>query len=161
MVLLVFVVDDDVVELGDQLRAGSGEGEDFEVAGQGSVGAVQGAPHPVRVVPPAGEAAVGGVLPRRPLPRTGCVPDPIDGRGGPDAGGDRAVQGADRRRAGLVHPTAANWRAALSTWGPTSARSPSRSSNAGARSSRTGLRPWNQACATAGVSRSVIRRAAR
>lgn len=35
MVLLVFVVDDDVVELGDQLRAGSGEGEDFEVAGQG------------------------------------------------------------------------------------------------------------------------------
>ena len=43
------------------------------------------------------------------------------------------------------HPAAANARAAARTSGPTCSRSPSRSSRAGATSSRRGFMPWNHA----------------
>jgi hypothetical protein len=77
-VRVVFVVDNDVVEVRDQLWARAGERKDLEVAGQRADGTVQSAPHPVGVVPAAGEAPISGMLPWGPVPRVGCVTDPVD-----------------------------------------------------------------------------------
>jgi hypothetical protein len=140
-VRVVFVVDNDVVEVRDQLRARAGERKDLEVAGQRADGTVQSAPHPVGVVPAAGEAPISGMLPWGPVPRVGCVTDPVDVGAVTLDGVDWPLRGVQWCGVGLAHPTAANWRAAARTWGPMSARSPSRSNSAGARSSRMGLRP--------------------
>lgn len=71
---------------------------------------------------------------RRPRRRRGCS--------------DITARDPDQRRVRCVHPTAVNCRAAARTFGPTSGRSPSRSS-AGGRSSRSGFRPGSQVWATA------------
>jgi hypothetical protein len=52
-----------------ELRIGAREGKHLQVAGQPTLPHVHAPPHAVRVVASTGEAAVLGVLPRRPRPR--------------------------------------------------------------------------------------------
>ena len=110
----------------------------------------RGIQHPVGalgIVPATGEAPPFGVLPRDQPPWIGRNPYPE--RLGWPRGGRQAAVGSQ------AHAPALNARAAASSWGPTSSRSPSRSSRAGLRSSSCGLSPCHQAWATSGASRAV------